>query len=62
MKRHPRKTGVDIPSLFAAELSSSSPWRSRTATISAMNGARRSPDGPFRVAQITCRGPATSSS
>ena len=38
----------------------SSPHRSRASTISAMNGARRLPAGPFNVAQITRSGSTTS--
>jgi hypothetical protein len=39
---------------------SSSPQRSRTSTISTMNGARRLPEGPSKTAQIRRSGSRTS--
>jgi hypothetical protein len=64
------RSGASIRSIVAAEIRRSlartsgavwsSPWRSSTSTISAMNGAKRLPDGPFSVAQIIRSGSATS--
>jgi hypothetical protein len=65
-----RRSGASRRSMVAAETRSSlartsgsirsSPWRSMTSTISAMNGARRLPVGPSRVAHTRRRGSSIS--
>ena len=65
-----RRSGESIRSMVAAEIETSlartsgatsgSPDRSRDRTISPMNGARRLPAGPFRVAHTTLSGSRTS--